>query len=332
MHPAFRIGDLPVVRRVLAAPMCGATKPAYRRMVSRFGADVVYTEMVKAEPLARDDPRTLALLTRAPGEENCGPQICGHDDAVLAAAAARLEALGFPLVDINMGCPVRKIVSQGAGAALLRDPRRVEAVVAACAAATRLPVTVKLRSGWDHQGHADVVDLVRAAEAGGAALITIHARVRAQRHTGEVDLAALARAKQAASVPVVANGGITSGAGARELLARTGCDAVMIGTGAHGRPWLFRDAARAIAGEPPLPPPGVDERCALVREHLEGTLAVMGAPGVRLFRKYAGWYFLDEEGAGELRARAYRTSEPEAMRALIEAWRELLRERGAAAE
>ena len=318
---AFRLGALEVRNRVLAAPMCGASKLPYRRQASRFGADLVYTEMVKAEPLARGDAFTRELVAWGPDEASCGPQICGHDAAVLAEAAAWLADEGAPLVDLNMGCPVRKVVKKGAGAALLKDPRRVEEVTRACADAVAVPVTVKIRSGWDHQGHADVVDLVQAAEAGGAALITIHARARSQRHEGEVDTAALARAARAASVPVVANGGIMDGEGARELLERSGCAAVMIGRGAYGRPWLFRDAARAIAGLDPLPPPGPEERCDLIAEHLEGMVALLGPHGVKVFRKYARWYFRGVEGGEDFRRRACRVSEPEDMRALVAEWR-----------
>lgn len=315
---AFRLGErIPVRHRVLAAPMCGTSKPPYRRLCRRWGADVVYTEMVKAHLLVRGDPKTLELLATAPDEAPVGSQICGAEPDVMAEAAVRLEAMAFALVDINMGCPVKKVVRTGAGAALLKDPGRVEAVTRACVEAVDVPVTVKIRSGWDHQGHADVAELARAVEAGGAALVTIHARSRAQRHEGAVDAAALARAKGAVAIPVVANGGVVSGEGARQLLRETGCDAVMIGRGAHGRPWLFRDAARAIAGEGPLEPPDRSTRFAIASEHLEGMVALMGLHGVLVYRKYAGWYMAD---APDLMRRAYRTRDPEAMRAILSEW------------
>lgn len=321
-EPAFTLAGIPVRNRVLAAPMCGATKPTYRQQATRFGADLVYTEMVKASRVARRDPRTLRFVDRAPGETNCAPQISGSDPAVMAEATRLLvDELEFPLVDINMGCPVRKIVTSGAGAALLRDPRQVESIIAACVQAVQVPITVKIRSGWDHKGHADVTDLVRAAEAGGAQLISIHARARSQGHEGEVDTQALTRAKAAVSVPIVANGGIQSGEDALTLLQRSGCDAVMIGRGAYGRPWIFREATRAIAGQAPLPEPSPAEVCDLIAEHFEGMVQFMGAPGVRVFRKYAGWYFQGSEAADDFRRRAYRTSAPEEMRQLVAEWR-----------
>lgn len=327
MPPPLEIpgSRLTLGNRVLAAPMCGSSKLPWRRQARRFGADLVYTEMVKATPLVRDDRLTLELLHTAPDEAPCAPQVCGGEPELLARAAARLEALGFPLVDLNMGCPVRKIVAEGAGAALLRDPARVEAVVRACARAVSIPVTVKLRSGWGPETQVDAPTLVRAAEAGGAAMVTIHGRVPAQRHGGSVDLDAIAAAKAAVRIPVVANGGIESAADAVAMVQATGCDAVMIGRGAHGRPWLYRDVARALAGLPSLPEPGPDERCDLIQEHLQGMLELMGPHGVIAFRKYAAWYFRDRPGAAALRDRAVRTSEAGAMGDLIQLWRQELR-------
>ena len=302
--------------------MCGSSKLPYRRQARHFGADVVYTEMVKAKPLVRDDAKTLRLLQTAADEAPCGPQVCGAEADLLAAAAARLEALGFPLVDLNMGCPVRKVVREGAGAALLKDPARIEAIVAACVRAVSVPVTVKVRSGWDHKGHHDAAEIARAAEAGGASLITIHGRAREQRHKGQVDFDALARAKAAVQIPVVANGGIQSAADAVEMRERTGCDAVMIGRGAQGQPWLFRDVARALTGLTPLPPPGPAEICDLIEDHLRGMVEIMGDHGVIAFRKYAGWYFRGYPEAPVYRDRAYRTRDAEAMQGLIDAWRD----------
>ncbi len=322
---AFTIGGRIQVRnRVLAAPICGASKLPFRRLARRWGADIAYTEMVKAYPLVRDDPKTLELLHTTADEAPCGPQICGGDPDTMERAAARLEALGFPLVDINMGCPVRKVVNEGAGAALLRDPAKVEAVTRACARAVSIPVTVKLRSGWDDDGHVDAATLARAAEAGGAALVAIHGRTRAQAHQGAVDFAAMARAKAAVSIPVVGNGGVFTAEAAVVMARETGCDAVMIGRGAFGRPWLFRDVARALAGLPALPPPDDEARCDVMRAHLDGMIALLGERGVLLYRKYAAWYFREAPWGAHFRDRAYRTREVATMTALLDAWRENL--------
>ncbi len=321
----FTIGGIPVLGRVLCAPMCGASKLPYRRMATRFGADVVYTEMIKAGALVRGCRKTRALLATTPDERNVAPQICGADPSELAGAAALLEQLGFPLVDLNMGCPVRKIVSSGAGAALLKDPAKVEALTRACVRAVGVPVTVKIRSGWDDRGHVDAAIVARAAEAGGAALVTVHGRARSEKHTGEIDYDALARAKRAVSIPVVGNGGIRGGDDALTMIRQTGCDAVMIGRGAYGRPWVFRDVARALAGLPPLPDPTLAEVAGLALEHLDGMVDLMGSHGVLVFRKYAAWYFKGAPHSAQFRDRAHRLREPEAMRELIVAWRVHLR-------
>lgn len=319
---AFEIGGRIAVRnRVFAAPMCGASKVPYRRMARRWGADIAYTEMVKAYPLVRHDRKTKELLVTAQDEAPCGPQICGGDPDTMGRAAAVCEAMGFPLVDINMGCPVKRVVNEGAGAALLKDPARIEAVVRACVQAVSIPVTVKLRSGWSHQGHADAATLVRAAEQGGAALITVHGRPRTQHHQGDVDFESIARAKRAVSVPIVANGGICAADDAVRMVRETGCDAVMIGRGAYGRPWLFRDVARALSGRAALPPPDWEGVCDIMEEHLEGMVELLGPVGVRLYRKYSAWYFRDLPWGAHFRDLAYRASEPEVMRELLREWR-----------
>jgi tRNA-dihydrouridine synthase B len=319
---AFSIdGKIDIRNRVFAAPMCGASKLPYRRLARRFGADIAYTEMVKAYPLVRDDRKTKELLLTAVDEQPCGPQICGGDPETMGRAAAALEAMGFPLVDINMGCPVKRVVNEGAGAALLKDPAKVEAVTAACVRAVSVPVTVKIRSGWSHQGHADAATLARAVEAGGAKLITIHGRPRTQHHSGEVDFASVASAKAAVRIPLVANGGVNSAQDARRMVAETGCDAVMIGRGAYGKPWLFRDVARALAGLPDLPPPPAEVVCDVMDEHLAGMVEILGPTGVLLYRKYAAWYFTHLPWGAHFRDRAYRAREPQEMRVLLREWR-----------
>jgi tRNA-dihydrouridine synthase B len=323
--PAFEIAGVPVRNRVLAAPMCGATKLPFRRLATRFGADLVFTEMVKATPLSRRCPKTLSLLTRGADEQNVGAQICGADETLMSLAAEVVEDLGFPLLDVNMGCPVKKVVRGGAGAALLRDPKRVEAITRACVRAVQIPVSVKIRSGWDSSSDIDASEIARAAENGGASMVSIHARDRSQRHTGDVDFGALARAKAAVSIPVIGNGGVVCGESAERMVDETGCDAVMIGRGAYGRPWVFRDVSRRLAGLAPAPELTRAEQCDLMIEHLRGMVELLGQRGVLIFRKYATWYFKGDEGPS-FRDRAHRIREPEAMHQLITAWSALVRE------
>jgi nifR3 family TIM-barrel protein len=315
-----RVGAIEIRNRVLAAPICGASKIPYRLLALRHGADLAYTEMVKAYPLVRRDAKTLDLLARHPDEAPTAPQICGGEEQLMADASRVCEELGFPLVDINMGCPVPKVVREGAGAALLKEPERIERIVRACTRAVSIPVTVKIRSGWDGK-HVSAVPVAQAAEAGGAALISIHARTREQRHGGEVDLESIAAVKQAVKVPVIGNGSVTSGERALRMLRETGCDAVMVGRGAFGRPWVFRDIARAVRGEAPLPPPGPDELRSMILWHLERTIEIEGgseARGNSVFRKFAAWYLRDAPYGTWFRDRVFHAKSAAETRAIVD--------------
>ncbi len=322
----IRLGSIEIKNRVLAAPLCGASKIPFRELARRYGADIAYTEMVKAYPLVRgrNDRRTLELLQTEAADAPCGPQICGAEEDIMADAARRLEQLGFPLVDINMGCPVPKVVREGAGSALLKDPSKVERIVRACAQAVSVPVTVKIRSGWNGS-QCTGVDVARAAEQGGAKLITIHARRRDQFHSGEVDHVAIGAVKRAVSIPIVGNGSIIDAASARRMLDESGCDAVMVGRGAFGRPWVFREIAHAIRGLPPPPEPSVDEQHEVVRWHIERTHELEPRRANGLCRKYAAWYLHGAPFSSFFRNRAFRAGSREETLALVNEFMDLKR-------
>jgi len=328
--PPIKVGDIEIKNRVLAAPLCGASKVPFRQLARRYGADIAYTEMVKAYPLVRtnNDRRTLELLQTDPSEAPCGPQICGADEAVMADAARRLEQLGFPLVDINMGCPVPKVVREGAGSALLKDPAKVERIVRACADAVRVPITVKIRSGWNGCEFTGI-DIARAAERGGAKLITIHARRRDQFHSGAVDFKAIAAVKAAVAMPVVGNGSVSSAESALHMMRESGCDAVMVGRGAFGRPWVFREIAHAIAGLEPPAEPSVDEQHAVFRWHIERTHEIEPRRANGLCRKYAAWYLHGAPWSAFFRDRAFRAANKEEALALGDEFYALKREAAA---
>lgn len=304
----IRLGPIEIRNRVLAAPLCGASKIPFRELARRYGADIAYTEMVKAYPLVRgnNDRKTLELLQTEAGDSPCGPQICGADADIMADAARRLEQLGFPLVDINMGCPVPKVVREGAGSALLKDPDKIERIVRACTDAVKVPVTVKIRSGWK-DGAFTGVDVARAAERGGAQLITIHARRRDQFHSGAVDLAAMKAVKESVSIPIVGNGSVVNGAGAVHMMRESGVDAVMVGRGAFGKPWVFREIANAIAGLPPPAPPSIDEQEDVFRWHIQRTWDLDPYRARGLCRKYAAWYLHEAPYSAFFRDRAFRS-------------------------
>jgi len=248
--------------------MAGMTDVVFRSFCREQGCSLVYTELVKADLLARGDRRSLRLAETHADERPVGVQLYHHDPDTLAAGARYVsEHIQCDLIDLNMGCPVPKIVSKGAGAALMRDPGLVERLVRAVVDATHLPVTAKTRSGWD-EWERNAVDVARAVENGGGQAIAVHARTRAQRHEGPVDFPLLAEVVQAVSIPVIGNGGVLGPQGALDMRAQTGVDAVMVGRGALGNPWIFA-AIEAAWLDRPWSPPSLDERLGLIRRHLE---------------------------------------------------------------
>ena len=252
----MRIGTVEVPGRVVLAPMAGVTDFAFRELCRRCGAALTTTEMVSARALTYGDQKSRELLFLSEEEGPAAVQIFGHEPAVMAEAARMaVELSGAALLDINMGCPVGKIVRSGDGSALMRDPALAAEIVSAVAGAVRVPVMVKFRKGWDN-GSVNAVDFARRCEEAGASGLTVHGRTRAQLYAGRADWDIIREVKRAVSIPVTANGDVFSGEDAAHILRYTGCDAVMIGRGCFGDPWLFGRANAAIAGEaePPLPP------------------------------------------------------------------------------
>jgi nifR3 family TIM-barrel protein len=303
---------------VALAPLAEVTDAAFRAVAAAAGADAATTEMVSAAGLVRGSRNTPPLLERIP-EEGALPvaaQLYGHDPAELAEAARIVAGLGrFAAVDLNAGCPMRRIVANGDGAALLRDPALLGRCVAAMArAAAPLPVTAKLRIGSDPE-HPAAARLARVCEENGAALLAVHGRYASQAHAGPVDAARIAEAVAAVRVPVLANGGIRSAADALSLLRETGAAGAMVGRGALGAPWIFGQIRAALAGREPPPAPGPAERAALARRHLALSLALHRrlrerfpgagpepeAAAVLDFRRHVFHYFDGLPGAAALR-------------------------------
>jgi tRNA-dihydrouridine synthase B len=319
----FSLGEIEVKNGVLCAPICGATKVPYRQLAQRYGADLCYTEMITSAALVRSTERSFELARIGPDEQRVGAQICGSDAELLAEASRMLEARGFATIDLNAGCPVKKVVGQGSGAALMKDPARLEALVRAMSDAVSVPVTIKIRSGWS-KGSVNAIDIARAAEQGGAGWVSIHGRPRSERHSGTVDFETMAEVKGAVSIPVIGNGGIFSPEDAVEMVEKTGCDAVMIGRGGFGRPWFFEDCARALRGEAQRPRPDARELEVILLEHLEGLLDLLGETmGVRSFRKVLSWYMrTGQPWATYFRDLAFRCKSRAEMLEIIAAWTE----------
>jgi nifR3 family TIM-barrel protein len=282
--------------------MAGFTNVAFRRIARRLGCGLTATEMVMAEGVVRDHPKTLALAAIDPGERPAAVQIAGADPAVMGEAAARLVDRGADVVDVNMGCPVRKIVDRCAGSALLKDPARAAAVVEGIRARVSVPVTVKIRAGWDDASQSVVA--ARALEAAGAALISVHGRTREQQYSGRASREAIRAVKEAVSVPVVGNGDVVRPQDVVEMVAETGCDGVMVGRAALWDPWIFQSAARALREGDPGPGPTVAERRAVIVEYFEETARARGErTAVLQMRKFASLYLRGFPGARRLRER-----------------------------
>lgn len=290
--------------RLLLAPMAGVSDEAFRALCREQGADLAFTEMVSAKGLSYANEKTRHLLALAPGEDQVAVQLFGHEPGTMAAQAAWIEQeMGELLayLDVNMGCPARKIVSKGDGSALMREPELAASIVRAIRAAVAHPVTVKFRRGWA-MGAETAPDFARRMEDAGACAVAVHGRFAEQLYRGSADWDVVARVKEAVDVPVIGNGDVRSGADAVALTARTGCDAVMIARGAEGNPWVFAQAKAALAGVPEPPAPDARERIAMARRHARLLARREGKNIVRM-RKHAMWYLAGLPGAAAARAK-----------------------------
>lgn len=312
---ALSIGTLALDSPLVLAPMAGATNPPFRKLCREFGAGLVVTEMVSARGIVADDPRTWALVDIQPDEHLVAVQLFGSDPDELAEAARRVEAVGADAVDVNMGCPMKKVTRTGRGAALLRDPAQVEAIARAMSRAVSIPMTAKIRAGWED---ANAVDVGRALEAGGAAAVTIHGRTRDAMYSDHVDLDVIAALKRAVSIPVIGNGDVRDEESCARMFGRTGCDAVMVARGCLGRPWLFAELRAALEGSR-VEEIGWARRREIVHRHLALYVDSFGERVACLeFRKHALWYFRDTAGHPVLRSRLAGLVSLDAIRAAID--------------
>ena len=307
----LKIGDIEVDPAVLLAPMAGITDRPFRELVSSFGAGLVVSEMVATQELLSAKPSVRAKAEIAAGSVGTSVQIAGRDPEAMAETARRITGDGARIIDINMGCPARKVTGGACGSALMRDPDQALRLIDAVVAAVDVPVTLKTRLGWD-ETLLNAPDIARRAEAAGIRMITIHGRTRCQLYKGQADWRAIRRVVDAVSVPVVANGDIIDLPSARNALAQSGAAGIMVGRGAIGKPWLPAEIAAGLAGSQVSLRPRGQAFAELVARHCEAHLKFYGLnPGVRAMRKHLDGYLTQVPGSAPLRQWLIRETDPD---------------------
>lgn len=304
MAKTLSIGSLKLENNLLLAPMAGITNLPMRLLARECGASLCFTEMVSVNGLVREGKKTYELLRSAPLDHPLGIQLFGDDPALLAEGARLAEGYG-ELIDINMGCPVKKVVGSGAGSALMQEPAKVGAIVRETRKATKLPLTIKIRAGWS-AAEPTFLEIAHIAEEEGCDAITLHPRSRCQMFTGKADWSRIAELKSAVKLPVIGSGDIFTPLDALEMLNLTGCDGVMVARGALGNPWIFREALNLMAQREPCPPT-LAERCALAIRHLEMFMALAGERIALVeMKKHLAWYAKGLPGAAQFRGEVNR--------------------------
>ena len=320
--PIMRVGPVVVDPPVLLAPMAAVTDLPFRTVAEEHGVGLTITEFLSAHALSVGDPKTLGKLTASRGGRRFGVQIFGREEAPMARAAEIAVQIGASLVDINMGCPAKRVVAGECGSALMREPERAQRLVRAVVAAVPadIPVTVKHRAGWD-QAHRNAPEFACALVEAGAKMITVHGRTRTQGFSGQSDLEIIRLVREAlpAHVPLVGNGDVVDVAGFVRMREATGCDAVMIGRGALGNPWLFARCAAVAAGKPDPGPPTLEERLAVFRRHVGLIHELKTGPRVlHEVRKACAWYARGLYGCNRLRLDVWAAPDPVAAAKLAE--------------